>query len=82
MSKTTEERVNELVAEAAGISVSAIGDINPSDRLDEMGLDSLDHLELIMDVEAEFGIDIDDEDAEQAETVQQLVDLVERVTAQ
>lgn len=30
----------------------------------DLGADSLDEVEIVMDVEEEFGIDIDDEDAE------------------
>lgn len=36
----------------------------------DLGADSLDHVEIIMAVEEEFGIDILDEDAEKIQTVQ------------
>jgi len=39
-----------------------------------LGADSLDHLEIIMATETEFGISIPDADAEQILTVQQAVD--------
>lgn len=51
-------------------------DIDSSDKISETGLDSLDAVELIMEMEKEFGIAISDEDAEAAETVMDLVNLI------
>lgn len=43
----------------------------------DLGADSLDTVELIMDFEKEFGITIPEEDAEQIATVQDAVDYIE-----
>lgn len=41
---------------------------------EDLGADSLDHVEIIIAVEEEFGLNISDEDAEAIITVQQAVD--------
>lgn len=43
---------------------------------EDLGFDSLDEVEAIMYVEEEFDIDITDEQAEQLETVGQLIDFI------
>ena len=51
-------------------------EISPETRLDELGLDSLDLLELCMDAELEFTLDIRDEDFEDITSVGGLVLMV------
>jgi len=46
---------------------------------DDLGLDSLDQTELIMEVEEYIGKDISDEEAQELTTVGKLVDYVEKV---
>jgi len=48
--------------------------------VEDLGLDSLDVVELVMAVEDEFSIEISDEEAEKLLTVQQVVDLVAEKT--
>ena len=43
---------------------------------DDLGADSLDTVELIMELENEFGVQIPDEDAEKIGTVQQAIDYI------
>ncbi|MGB7511088.1 MAG: acyl carrier protein, partial [Pelodictyon phaeoclathratiforme] len=43
---------------------------------DDLGADSLDTVELIMELESEFGVQIPDEDAEKIGTVQQAIDYI------
>lgn len=50
--------------------------------IDDLGLDSLDTLELVMAMEEQFNIEIDDADAEQCITVQNCADLVARLMTQ
>ena len=45
--------------------------------VDDLGADSLDTVELIMQLEEEFGIEIPDEDAETITTVQAAVDYLD-----
>lgn len=52
-------------------------DWKPEARLrEDVGLDSLDHVEMVMLLEDEFGVNITDEEAQKLETVQQVVDLL------
>jgi acyl carrier protein len=51
-------------------------DIDSSDKFGDIGLDSLDAVELIMEMEKEFDIVINDVDAESAETVLDLANLI------
>ncbi len=47
--------------------------------IDDLGADSLDVVELIMELEDEFGITISDEDAAQLYTVARIVDYLEKL---
>ena len=47
--------------------------------VDDLGADSLDVVELIMELEDEFGVAISDEDAAQLYTVGRIVDYLERL---
>ena len=47
--------------------------------IDDLGADSLDVVELIMNLEDEFGIAISDEDAAQLYTVRRIVEYLEKL---
>lgn len=52
--------------------------ITPSSNLtDDLAVDSLVTVELVMELEEVFGIEIPDEDAEKARTVKDIVDYIE-----
>ena len=54
--------------------------ITPDTNLiDDLGADSLDVVELIMSLEAMFGISITDEDAAQLYTVRRIVDYLDKL---
>ncbi|RQR87685.1 MULTISPECIES: acyl carrier protein [unclassified Burkholderia] len=69
-----EERVKERIAYQMGLNASAIE--NNASFVNDLSCDSLDVVEIIMDVEDEFGFAVPDEDAEQIVTVQQAIDYV------
>jgi len=69
-----EQRVKKIIAEQLGVSE---GDIKAeSSRVDDLGADSLDTVELVMALEEEFETEIPDEDAEKITTVQLAIDYV------
>lgn len=52
--------------------------VTPASRFDEdLGMDSLDFIEMAMEIEEQFGLDVSDEQLGKIETVQQLVDAIE-----
>jgi len=50
--------------------------------IEDLGADSLDTVELVMDLEEHFGIDIPDEDAEKLKTVKDAVDYITKKKGQ
>ena len=72
---TTAERVKDIVVEQLGVSADQVA---PEAKfVDDLGADSLDTVELIMALEEEFGIEIDDEDAEKLQTVDEVIKYIE-----
>jgi len=51
---------------------------NSSSKLSDHGADSLDAVEIIMAAEDEFGIEIPDEDAQQMETMDNIVEYISK----
>ena len=47
--------------------------------IDDLGADSLDVVELIMNIEDEFGVSISDEEAANLVTVQRIVEFLEKL---
>lgn len=71
--KSIEERITQIFATHLGIEESRV---TPEASLDDMGADSMDKAELIMEIEEEFNMEIPDADASDIGTVQQAVDYV------
>jgi len=74
-----EQKVKKIIVEQINMWEPRMTtkEIKPEDRLvDDLGLDSLDMVELIMAAEEDFDIEIPDEDAEKVKTVQDAIDLV------
>jgi acyl carrier protein len=69
-------KVKEAIIEQ--MTLPSTTDITLDARLiDDLGVDSLDTVELVMELEEKFGIEIPDEDAEKALTVKDIVDYIE-----
>ena len=73
---TNKERITEIIMDKLAIEESKITD--DAKFIDDLGADSLDTVELIMQLEEEFGIEIPDEDAETITTVQAAVDYIDK----
>ena len=75
---TVEERVKKIVAEQLGVKLEDIS--NDSSFVDDLGADSLDTVELVMELEEEFDINIPDESAEKIQTVGEAIDHIEKAS--
>ncbi|MBL7013273.1 MAG: acyl carrier protein [Candidatus Marinimicrobia bacterium] len=73
---STLDKIKEVVIDKLGVDEAAVKP--ESHFIDDLGADSLDTVELIMEFEEEFGIEIPDEDAENIMTVGAAVDYVEK----
>ena len=51
----------------------------PQSTLQDLGADSLDMVEIIMKLEEQFGIEINDEDAEKLHNISDVVDYVQNL---
>ena len=73
---STFDKVKEVVIDNLGVEDDKI--VSEASFVDDLGADSLDTVELIMQLEEEFGIEIPDEDAETITTVQAAVDYIDK----
>ncbi|QDI90552.1 acyl carrier protein [Salicibibacter halophilus] len=71
----TLERVKKIVVDRLGVEESEV--IKEATFKDDLGADSLDVVELVMELEDEFDMEISDEEAEKISTVADVVNYIE-----
>ena len=70
-----ETRVKEIIAEQ--LKVDDVANVtNEASFIDDLGADSLDTVQLIMELESEFDIEIPDEESTKIKTVQDAIDFI------
>lgn len=72
MSQDVDSKVKEIIIDKLGVDESEV--TNDANFTNDLGADSLDTVELIMEFEKEFDISIPDEDAEEIATVGNAID--------
>ena len=71
-----QERVIDIVAEQLGVNKDQVSP--ETSFVNDLGADSLDTVELVMELEEEFDINIPDDAAEKIQTVGQAVAFIEQ----
>jgi len=72
---SVEERVIDIVAEQLGVDKEKI--TRDTSFVNDLGADSLDTVELVMELEEEFDITIPDDAAEKIQTVGQAISYID-----
>ena len=73
---SVEERVIDIVCENLGVNKDSV--TRKTNFIEDIGADSLDIVELVMELEEEFDITIPDEEAEKIKTVGEAVDYIQK----
>jgi acyl carrier protein len=76
---SVEERVIDIVAEQLGIEKEKI--TPDTSFVNDLGADSLDTVELVMELEEEFDINIPDDAAEKIQKVGEAIDYIKKTKA-
>ena len=74
------QKIKEIIIDKLGVEDSKI--TLDAKFIDDLGADSLDTVELIMQFEEEFNIEIPDEDAENITTVGKAIEYIESKLAE
>lgn len=75
-----EEKLKEIIGIVLELSEDEVEAIELDTDLLELGLDSMTCVEVVVNLEEEFGITVDEEDllVENMSSIQQLIELVEK----
>lgn len=71
----TYEKIKEMIIEKFNVDADKVS--METSFIDDLGADSLDAVELVMDVEDAFGITFDDDETQTLQTVADLVKLID-----
>lgn len=75
MAESVAEQVRQIVADKLTVELS---EVTPeASFVEDLGADSLDLVEMVMQFEVTFGIEIPDEDAEKIRRVREAVDYIQ-----
>lgn len=75
-SESIQERVLRVISASKRIPLAAV---KPDATFEELAIDSLDRLNILFDLESEFNIEIDDEEAKQAAKVSDIVEGIKQL---
>lgn len=69
--ESVQDRVLRVIATTRRVPLDTV---RPDSTFEELGIDSLDRINILFELEGEFDIEIDDEQAKQVTTLQQMVE--------
>ena len=72
---SVEQKVKQIIVEQLGVDEAQVDPT--ASFVDDLGADSLDIVEFVMELEEEFEVAIPDEDAEKIITVKNAIDYIE-----
>jgi acyl carrier protein len=75
MANDVAERVKKIIVDKLGVDENEV--TTEANFINDLGADSLDTVELIMEFEKEFEVSIPDEQAEKIQTVGQAIEYLE-----
>ncbi len=78
MPESTQDRVLRVIATTKRIPPETV---KPDSSFESLGIDSLDRLNILFDLESEFDIEIDDGDAKQVISIPQMVEGISLILA-
>jgi len=76
---SVQERVIDIIVEQLGAEKSKV--TPETSFVNDLGADSLDTVELVMELEEEFDINIPDDAAEKIQTVGQAIEFIEQASS-
>jgi acyl carrier protein len=76
--ESVEQRVLRVIAVTRRVPVETV---RADSTFEELGIDSLDRINILFELEGEFEIEIDDEQAKQVTTLQQMIDGIKLLLA-
>ena len=75
--KEIESKVKEIIVKNLGVKESEV--TREASFVNDLGADSLDCVELVIDFEHEFGIEINDNEAENINTVGEVINYINKL---
>ena len=69
--QTIQDRVLKVIATSKRIPIETV---RPESDFEALGIDSLDRLNILFDLESEFEIEIDDEQAKQVHNIHEMIE--------
>jgi acyl carrier protein len=69
--QTIQDRVLKVIATSKRIPLESVG---PDSSFESLNIDSLDRLNILFDLESEFEIEIDDEQAKQVQNIHEMIE--------
>jgi acyl carrier protein len=69
--ESVQDRVLRVIATTRRVPLETV---RPNSTFEELGIDSLDRINILFELEGEFDIEIDDEQAKQVRTLQEMIE--------